>query len=471
MRQDFLWGGAIAANQAEGAYDVDGKGLSTADVMRGGSQTRKREYTGEVLADVYYPSHRAIDFYHTYKEDIQLFAEMGFKCFRTSINWARIFPKGDELLPNEAGLCYYDKLIDTLLAHGIQPVITLSHYEIPLYLIEHYGSWENRAMIGFFEHFCAIVFERFKDKVKYWLTFNEINVITLNATMSAGLIHESLASAPQKILQAAHHQLIASARAVAIGKAINRNFQIGMMMLYPPFYPETCKPEDQIRAINEMDKHYYFSDVQVRGAYSSKAKLLWKELKCEPVMFAGDETILRSGTVDYIGFSYYNSNIASSRSDVQMVDGNMMHAVKNPYLQTSEWSWQIDPIGLRVSLNQLYDRYQIPLFVVENGLGAVDVLATDGTIQDDYRIQYLQKHIQCMMDAIELDGVDCIGYTIWGCIDLISAGTGEMKKRYGMIYVNLDDEGKGDGKRIRKASFAWYKAVIASNGESVRESR
>ncbi len=469
MKENFLWGGAIAANQAEGAFNVDGKGLSTADVMSSGSKNKPRIFTHNLLNDVYYPSHTAIDFYHTFEEDIALFARMGFKCFRTSINWTRIFPNGDEEIPNERGLEYYDRLFDTLRSYSIEPLVTISHYEMPLHLVETYGSWSNRKLVDFFERYCTTIFTRYKDKVKYWMTFNEINVMRLNATMSAGLINESMTSNPKLILQAAHHQLLASAKAVSVGKRINPDFQIGMMMLYPPFYPETCKPEDQLKAIEEIDKHYYFSDVQVRGYYSNKAKIEWKKYDFTPEMSSEDDAILRNGTVDFIGFSYYNSNVASSREDIELVDGNMMHAVKNPFLRTSEWDWQIDPIGLRVAMNQLYDRYQIPVFVVENGLGAVDVLNNDETIEDDYRIRYLSQHIRCMMDAIELDGVECLGYTVWGCIDIISAGTGEMKKRYGLVYVDMNDEGIGSKRRIPKKSFYWYQKVILTNGCLIKE--
>jgi 6-phospho-beta-glucosidase len=467
LPDNFLWGGAVSANQCEGAYDIGGKGLSTADVTTAGGLGIKREYTDGVIKGKYYPSHQAIDFFHRYKEDIAMFAEMGFKCFRTSINWTRIFPSGDEAIPNEAGLRFYDDLFDECLKYGIEPIVTISHYETPFALVKKYGSWRSRIMIDLFLHFCDAIFTRYKEKVKYWMTFNEINVITLNPAMSAGIIIEEGEDLDRVIYQAAHYQLVASAKAVKLGHQINPDFKIGMMMLYPTFYAETCNPEDQLMAMKSIDSHYYFSDVQVRGRYSSKAiRYLTSKgitLQTDP----GDNAALQKGIVDYIGFSYYNSNVATTRPDAAFTGGNMLNAVKNPYLAESAWGWSIDPIGLRIALNNLYDRYQIPLFVVENGLGAVDTVEPDGSIHDDYRIDYLRQHVMAIKAAVIEDGVDCIGYTPWGCIDLISASTGEMKKRYGFIYVDRDNDGKGSLARSRKDSFFWYKKCIETNGEDI----
>ena len=426
--ENFLWGGAVAANQLEGAFDVDGKGLSTADVFTAGAHGVPREYTDGIVAGNYYPSHDAIDFYHHYKEDVALLAEMGFKCFRTSINWTRIFPNGDEETPNEAGLQFYDDLFDELLKYGIEPVITISHYETPFGLVKKYGSWRNRQMVEFFLRYCEAIFTRYKDKVKYWMTFNEINVITLHPAMPTGIQLAADEDFDQVIYQAAHHQLVASAKAVKLGHEINPDFKIGMMLLYPPFYAETCKPEDQLAALQAIDSHYYFSDVQVRGAYSAKAKNMLASKGVSLLMETDDEAVLKEGTVDYIGFSYYNSNVATTRPEAQFTGGNMLNAVKNPFLVESDWGWAVDPIGLRIALNNLYDRYQIPLFVVENGLGAVDEVLPDGSVEDDYRIDYLRRHIEAMKASVIEDGVDLMGYTPWGCIDLVSAGTGEMKK-------------------------------------------
>ena len=467
LRTDFLWGGAVAANQCEGAFDADNKGLSTADVTTAGTCNTPRKQTEGVIPGFYYPSHRAIDFYHHFKEDIALFAEMGFKCFRTSINWSRIFPNGDESKPNEAGLAYYDALFDECLKYHIEPVVTISHYETPLHLVKQYGSWRNRSTIDFYVNYCDTIFRRYKDKVKYWMTFNEINVMILHPAMTSGITIKSDEDFNRVVYQAAHHQLVASARAVKQGHQINPGFKIGMMMLYPTFYAESCNPEDQLMAMKAMDAHYYFSDVQVRGYYSKKALNYLSEKGVSLEILPEDDRILKEGCVDFIGLSYYNSNIATARTDAEFTGGNMLNAVKNPYLQESEWGWSIDPTGLRIGLNNLYDRYQIPLFVVENGFGAVDQAEPDGSIHDLYRIEYLRSHIQAVKEAVLEDGVDCIGYLAWGCIDLISASTGEMKKRYGFIYVDLDDNGNGSLKRSRKDSFYWYKRCIESNGKII----
>jgi 6-phospho-beta-glucosidase len=467
LDKNFLWGGAVAANQCEGAYNLDGKGLSAADVLTAGSSGVPRIYTDGIKPDLYYPSHKAIDFYHRYRDDIVLFAEMGFKCFRTSINWTRIFPDGDETEPNEAGLRFYDSLFDECLKYNIEPVVTISHYETPYTLVKKYGSWRNRRMVDFFVRYCEAIFTRYKDKVKYWLTFNEINVITLNPVMAAGIRVEKDENFDKVVYQAAHHQLVAGAKVVALGRGINPAFKIGMMMLYPPFYAETCRPEDQLAAMRAIDSHYLFSDVQVRGAYSRKALNMQAEKNALPVREPGDTEILKEGTVDFIGFSYYNSNVATTREEAQFTGGNMLNAVKNPYLKESEWGWAIDPIGLRLAMNNLYDRYGIPLFVVENGFGAQDSVEEDGSVHDPYRIDYLRRHIKAMKDAVLKDGVTCLGYAVWGCIDLVSAGTGEMKKRYGLIHVDKNDDGSGSLGRVKKDSFYWFRRCIASNGEEL----
>ena len=467
LPKHFLWGGAVAANQLEGAWNVDGKGVSTADCMSAGAVDKAREYTDGVLEGVYYPNHEGIDFYHHYKEDIALFAEMGFKCFRTSIAWTRIFPEGDEEVPNELGLQFYDDLFDECLKYGIEPVVTISHYETPYALVKKYGSWRNRKLVDFFVKYAETVFKRYKYKVKYWMTFNEINCIALHPEIPSGIRVQEDESFAQVVYQAAHHEFVASAKAVKVGHEINPDFKIGMMMIYPWTYADTCKPEDTIKQMQAMDAQYYFSDVQVRGYYTNKAKKMLKEKGVILQAEAGDDQILREGIVDYIGFSYYMSNVASSDPNKQVVDGNMLTGIRNPYLKATDWGWQIDPVGLRISLNQLYDRYQIPVFIVENGMGAVDMVENDGSINDDYRIDYLRSHIEQLIKAVDEDGVELMGYTPWGCIDLISAGTGEMKKRYGFIYVDRDNEGNGTLARSKKKSFDWYKKVIATNGEDL----
>lgn len=461
----FLWGGAVSASQCEGAWNEDGKGVSTADCLTSGSLGVPREYTDGIVEGKYYPSHTAINFYHRYKEDIALFAEMGFKCFRISINWTRIFPNGDDSEPNEKGLQFYDAVFDECLKYGIEPVVTISHYETPYALVRKYQSWYNREVIDHYLRYCDVIFKRYRAKVKYWMTFNEINVIILNPLYSTGIRKQEGLDIFQQTFQAAHNQLIASAKAVQLGHQINPDFKMGMMMLYPLFYAETCNPLDQLKQMESMDLHYLFSDVQVRGYYSRKAKCLLEKHNIDFQISAEDEAFLKDGRVDYIGFSYYNSNVVNVSNAGKSKTGNMLHTIKNPYLKSSQWGWQIDPVGLRIALNQLYDRYQIPLFIVENGLGAVDVLENDGTIHDDYRIDYLRSHVIEMKKAVEVDGVELMGYTPWGCIDLVSVSTGEMKKRYGFIYVDRDDMGNGTLKRIKKDSFNWYKQVIRSNGE------
>ncbi|WP_285849497.1 glycoside hydrolase family 1 protein [Niallia taxi] len=459
--EGFLWGGAVAANQLEGAYKADGKGLSTADVSPYGIMSPPDE-----SMTAYNLYHDGIDFYHKYKEDIALFAEMGFKAFRLSIAWTRIFPNGDETEPNEKGLAFYDNLFDELKKYNIEPVVTISHYEMPLALVKNYGGWKNRKVVEFYEHFARTVFTRYKDKVKYWMTFNEINVILHAPFTGGGLLFEEGENQKNAQYQGAHHQFIASALAVKAGHEIIPGSQIGCMIASMVTYPYTSKPEDMFAAMQQDRQTLFFSDVQARGSYPGYMKRFFRDNNIEIVMEEGDEQLLKDGTVDYIGFSYYMSFVASTDPEHQKTSGNLLEGVKNPYLASSEWGWQIDPKGLRIVLNQLHDRYQKPLFIVENGLGAVDTLSTDGTVEDDYRIDYLQSHLEEVREAIE-DGVELIGYTSWGPIDLVSASTAELRKRYGYIYVDRDSEGKGTNNRIKKKSFHWYKEVIETNGESL----
>ncbi|WP_207940356.1 6-phospho-beta-glucosidase [Enterococcus sp. DIV2402] len=475
FKKDFLWGGATAANQCEGAYDVDGKGLSVADAMPGGRERMSiissPNFNWDVeLTNYRYPNHVGIDHYHRFKEDITLFAEMGFKAYRFSIAWSRIFPKGDELEPNEKGLAFYDALIDECLSYGIEPVITISHYEMPLHLAKEYGGWKNRQLVAFFERYAKVILERYAHKVKYWMTFNEINSAMEFPALSQGLIPSTGSDDYTNRFQAWHHQFVASALAVKIGKSVREDIQIGCMQIYAPLYAFDSNPENQFASqLKQRAFDYFTSDVQVRGYYPTYIKQLLKTYNATmPVMEEGDEELLRDNTVDYIGFSYYMSMAINEKSaeETDPAAGNLMEGVRNPFLEASEWGWQIDPLGLRISLNDLWDRYQVPLFIVENGLGAKDTIDEKGAINDDYRIEYLAKHIQTMKEAVE-DGVDLMGYTPWGCIDLVAASTGEMSKRYGFIYVDLDDEGNGSFNRQKKKSFNWYKKVIASNGEDL----
>ena len=471
----FLWGGAIAANQTEGAWDVDGKGASVADMCTGGSLTHPKRVTQTIEPGTFYPSHEAIDFYHHYEEDIALMAEMGFKCFRMSINWTRIFPTGMEAQPNEKGLAFYDRVFDCCRKYGIEPIVTLSHYELPYALVEKCNGWEGREVIGYFETYCKAVFSRYQHKVTYWLTFNEINSATLpmGAVLNTGTIRgysgpiNELPDNPQARFQALHHMLVASARVTAYAHTHYPQFKIGCMTLMATAYPLTCKPEDMLLAQQKMNMTNWFtSDIQVRGRYPSYAERFFWDNHIEIHMEPEDCELLQNGTVDFFTFSYYMSICVTEDESAEQVGGNLLGGVKNPYLESSAWGWQIDPKGLRWTLNEIYGRYQIPVMIVENGLGARDVLEQDGSIHDDYRIDYLRKHIEQMKEAVN-DGVDLMGYTPWGCIDLISASTGEMAKRYGFIYVSKYDDGTGDLSRKKKDSFFWYQKVIASNGENL----
>ncbi|GAB2319977.1 glycoside hydrolase family 1 protein [Alkalibacterium sp. s-m-22] len=475
FKKDFLWGGATAANQCEGAFDIDGKGLSVADAMPGGknrfSIISSLEFDWDIDTDkYYYPNHLGIDHYHRFKEDIALFAEMGFKAYRFSIAWSRIFPQGDELKPNERGISFYEALIEECLKYNIEPVVTISHYEMPLHLAKKYGGWKNRELVNFYERYVEVLFERFASKVKYWMTFNEINSAIEFPALSQGLIPKTGANNFTDRFQAWHHQFVASALAVKIGKRFRKDIQIGCMQIYAPMYAFDSNPSNQFASqFKQRAFNYFTSDVQVRGDYPTYISQLLQHYDAKmPIMEKGDKELLKENTVDYIGFSYYMS-MAIDETNSEATDpaaGNLMEGVRNPFLESSEWGWQIDPLGLRISLTDLWDRYQVPLFIVENGLGAKDESDDNGEIHDDYRIDYLAKHIQAMADALT-DGVDLIGYTPWGCIDLVAASTGEMSKRYGFIYVDLDDQGKGTLDRKRKKSFNWYKQVIASNGENI----
>ncbi|WP_238907075.1 6-phospho-beta-glucosidase [Clostridium sp. YIM B02506] len=472
--KEFLWGGAVAAHQLEGGWNKGGKGPSVADVMTAGAHGVPRVITEGVIPGNNYPNHEAIDFYSRYKEDIALFGEMGFKCFRTSIAWSRIFPNGDELEPNEEGLKFYDDMFDELHKHGIEPVITLSHFEMPYGLAKKYGGWRSREVIDCFVRFSKAVFTRYKDKVKYWMTFNEINnqknvANGIFAWTCSGVLFEEGENREEVMYQAVHHELVASALAVKIGHEINPELKIGCMVSFVPIYPYSCNPDDMMLSVESMHDRYFFADVHCRGHYSSYALKEWERKGYNIKMEPEDKKILEEGKVDYIGFSYYMSDAV--KSGVDTLDENSVvgssASVKNPHVKASDWGWQIDPVGLRYSLNMLYERYELPLFIVENGFGAIDVKEEDGTVNDDYRIDYLRAHIEEMDKAINIDGVDLMGYTPWGCIDLVSFTTGEMKKRYGFIYVDKDNEGNGTLERSKKKSFDWYKKVIATNGDDL----
>ncbi len=486
LPKGFLWGGATAANQFEGGWNEDGKGVSAADVVTRGSRTKLRTVTyktndGVIHADPMftldapedavfgcfegydYPSHEGIDFYHRYKEDIALFGEMGFTTFRLSFNWTRIFPTGMEETPNEAGLKFYDNVIDELLKYNIKPLVTLSHYETPIGLTNTWGSWKDARTIDCFVRYVKTVGEHFKGRINYWLTFNEINIAAMSPWMSAGVGQKN----PQVVADISKHQLIASAKAVQVLHDIDPNNLVGNMVAYGATYPYTCNPADVLAAKLAMHSYHFYEDVQARGYYPSY-KL--KEYEREGVNFSlteEEKETLLNGTVDFLSISYYMSSVATTDPEIlkQVAEGNMgLGGVKNPYLKASDWGWAIDPTGLRIAINELWERYQKPVYIVENSLGTQDVLEADGTCHDPAHIDYLRSHIEAMADAINIDGCEVMGYTPWGCIDLVSASTGEMHKRYGFIYVDLQDDGTGKGDRYRKDSFYWWKKVIASNG-------
>ena len=471
--KDFLWGGALAAHQCEGAYDVDGKGLSIMDVMTK-YEGDNRHIHMDVQKGVYYPSHHAIDFYHHYKEDIGYFAGMGFKALRISFSWTRIFPEGDEQEPNEKGLQFYDDLLDEMNRNNIVPVVTIVHNEMPLGLVRKYGGWKNRKVIDFYLRYCEVIFNRYKGKVKYWLTFNEMNsTVRVNNEiipyMMAGVYVEEGISDISVLYQAIHNQVVAAAKAVVMAHKIDPEYQVGCMIANAVIYPETCNPDDIMLAhVSERDRTIYAVDILSRGYYPS---YLLKKMERENIRIEwgeDDEKDLREGPCDFIGFSYYSSKAVSADPNAKIDKDfeKIFAGVTNKFLKKSQWGWPIDPVGLRYSLTTLYERYQKPLMIVENGLGARDVVE-DGKIHDPYRVDYLRQHIQEIRKAIEIDGVELLGYMPWGPIDIISASTGQMSKRYGFVYVDLDDNGQGSGKRLIKDSYYWYKKVIASNGDDL----
>ncbi|PUF90653.1 6-phospho-beta-glucosidase [Bacillus altitudinis] len=477
---DFLWGGATAANQIEGAYLEGGKGLSTSDFaaykdpyekgkvnnftfdVSSAELTRYKEQPDEFD----FPKRRGIDFYHRYEEDIALFAEMGFKVFRLSISWARIFPTGLEDKPNEEGLAFYDNVFDECAKYGIEPLVTMSHYEMPITLTEKYNGWMSRELVPLFEKYARAILERYKNKVKYWITFNEMNMNLNSLYTGAGILEDLVDHKLQAAYQASHHQFIASALTVKAAKEIIPNVQIGCMINQIEAYAKTTKPEDQLQAVKSNQLNMFYPDVQARGEYPTYMVKYFADNDIKLDIEEQDEQILKEGIVDFVAISYYMSHVAEAREDAAELAGTFDSPIKNEHLELSQWDWPIDSMGLRISLIKLYDRYQKPLFVCENGLGARDTLTPDREIHDDYRIDYLKQHIEQMKEAVK-EGVDLMGYTPWGCIDLISCGTSQMSKRYGLIYVDQDDRGNGTLNRYKKDSFYWYKKVIATNGEDL----
>lgn len=483
--KDFLWGGATAACQIEGAYDLDGKGMSVADVQYFKPDVNVENYKKNNKVDrkdidealktkdlSLYGKRRGINHYHRFKEDIKLFAEMGFKVYRLSIGWTRIFPNGDDENPNETGLAFYDQVFDECHKYGIEPLVTISHYEQPLNITLKYEGWQNRAVIDMFEKYVKVIAERYKNKVKYWVTFNEIDSVTRHPFSSAGILESEYdeKSLKQAINQAMHNQFVASAKAVSIIHESNPIAKVGCMITKLTYYPYSCKPEDVLKCTQDNRNNFVFSDVQALGYYPKHHLIKLKKEEIELDIKASDLDIIKNNTVDFISFSYYQSSCSAyDTSNLATTPGNTHRGIKNPYLPKTEWGWQIDPIGLRISLIELYDRYHKPLFIAENGLGAKDKLNPDGTIHDNYRIEYLNKHLSILRKAIKEDGIEVMGYTSWGCIDLVSASTNQMSKRYGYIYVDCDDYGQGSYNRYKKDSFYWYKHVIETNGDCLKE--
>ena len=469
---EFLWGGATAANQCEGAYDEDERGLASVDVIPYG-EDRFKVARGEIKMlecddSHLYPAHYGIDFYHRYKEDIKLFADMGLKCFRFSIAWTRVIPDGDGEVCDK-GLDFYEAVVDECLKYGIEPLITINHFDAPINLINKFGGWKDARMIDAFLKLCEALFKRLGNKVKYWLTFNEINMLLHLPFMGAGIFFEEGEDSNQVLYTAAHHELVASAKAVIMAHKMMPEAMVGCMLAAGQFYPFSCNPDDVYKGMEADRDNYFFTDVQARGEYPVWALKRMEKANVKLTISEEDKKILKEGTVDFISFSYYSSRCVSADPEVckNYAKGNAVFAsVKNPYLKASEWGWQIDPLGLRITCNTLYDRYNKPLFIVENGLGAKDIIE-DGKIHDTYRIDYMREHIKAMNAVINEDGIPLLGCTFWGIIDLVSASTGEMSKRYGMIYVDLDDKGEGTYNRLKKDSFYWYQKVIKTLGEDL----
>lgn len=474
FRKDFLWGGATAANQFEGGWNEDGKGPSVSDMCTGGTKTASKWITKTIEPDRHYPSHEASDFYHHYKEDIALLGEMGYKCFRLSIAWSRIFPTGMEEEPNEKGLAFYDHVFDECKKYGIEPLVTISHYEMPYALAQTYNGWLSREVIDHFVRYAKTILKRYQGKVKYWITFNEINCtqMLLGDIVSSSMVKDfsgpidQIKRTEQERYQALHHQFVASAKVVAWAHREYPEYKMGNMISFVAAYPSSCNPKDIVTAQKYMQNYdWYCDDVQILGEYPYYAQKIWEDNDISLVTEQEDSRILQKGTVDFTTFSYYMSICVGTEGKSDEIGGNLTGGKRNPYLKASDWGWQIDPMGIRYAINAVYDRYRIPVMVVENGLGAYDEV-TDGAVHDDYRIDYMREHIRQMKLAVE-DGADLMGYTCWGCIDLVSATTGEMRKRYGQIYVDKHDDGSGTMNRLRKDSFFWYQKVIASNGEDL----
>ncbi len=472
--QNFLWGGAVAACQIEGAYDVDGRGLSTSDLHvydKNINRAKIEKEGGDTLRGIqnmledkvnYFPKRYGIDFYHTYKEDLALLQELGLKAFRTSISWSRIFPKGDELEPNEKGLEFYDKLIDEIIVNKMEPIMTMSHYDIPLHLVTEYGGFGNRKMIDFFVRYAKVLLERYKGKVKYWVVCNQVNLVPVVQFGSLGIYEDQAENMEELMYQAVHNQFVAGAMVKEIAKVVDPDAVLGTMVADGTFYPATCKPEDVVLTMKKNRMQYYFTDVQLRGEYPLYALRYFDENNIDLRIQPGDEELLKNNIMEFLAISYYSSKIVdSSKNTIAPFDGS-----QNPNLDPTPWEWRADPLGFYNCISQYWDRYEKPIMIAENGLGALDVVTEEGRIHDNYRIDYLRKHILQLKECIQ-DGVDILAYLSWAPIDIVSSSSAEMSKRYGYIYVDLDDFGKGSGKRMKKDSFDWYRNVIETNGEEI----
>ena len=472
--ENFLWGGAVAACQIEGAYDVDDRGLSTSDIHahydnmnrskieKEGGGTLEEIRTAIKDTENYYPKRHGIDFYHTYESDLKLMSEMGFKAFRTSISWSRIFPSGDETEPNEKGLEFYDKLIDCIIENGMEPVITMSHYDMPLYLVTEYGGFGNRKVIDFFVNYASVLLKRFKGKIKYWIVCNQVNLIPIVQFGSLGIYDDQSDYMEELMYQAVHNQMVACAKVTQLARNIDPDALMGTMVSDATFYPATCKPEDIVLTMKKNRMQYYFTDIQFHGEYPVFALRYFNDHNMNIKFEDGDLELLRNNTMDYLAISYYATKIVdSTKNTIAPFD-----ASQNPNLEATPWDWRADDLGFYNSLSQYWDRYHKPIMISENGYGAEDIVESDDSVHDDYRIDYLRKHILQLKECV-LDGVDIMGYLSWGPIDIVSSSSAEMSKRYGYIYVDLDDRGKGSGRRLKKDSFDWYKKVIESNGEEL----
>lgn len=478
--KDFLWGGALSACQAEGAYNEDGKTLTIPEIMKFNPNndrkiTKQMQINMEMIKEaqndtdtIKYPKRRGINFYHTYKDDIALFAEMGFKVFRYSISWARVFPNGDDNAPNEKALKFYDNVIDECIKYNMKPLITISHFDMPIVLIEKFGGWYSRELIDLYLRYCEVIFNRYKGKVKHWVTFNEINMSVKAGAKTLGILNEGQSNYEEMLFQGLHHQFVAASKATKLAHEIDDDNMIGSMVAYFTTYPYTCKPTDALAMqSDDQMKNLFFLDVLNKGEYPYYSKTYFEKNNIKLDIKEGDMDNIKNNTADFVGMSYYNSMISSNDGEqLELTAGNVHSVYKNPHLPANEWGWQIDPVGLRYTLNHIFDRYNLPIFILENSSGFIDKLNDDFTINDPYRIDFLRQHIEQMKLAIE-DGVNVIGYTMWGPIDMISSGTSEMTKRYGFIYVDQDDYGNGTMKRYKKDSFYWYKNVIKTNGEEL----